>query len=98
MQFEARTVKEQVYFDPTAKVKKFVNFEELIDDDDEFEDERFKLAFVPGELNNILESAGYIKEVEDAMIDFKIIILMVLLFMVCSSQEVLLAWISSSHL
>lgn len=71
LQFEARTVKEQVYFDPTAKVKKFVNFEELIDDDDEFEDERFKLAFVPGELNNILESAGYIKEVEDAMIDFK---------------------------
>ena len=71
LQFEARTVKEQGYFDPTAKVKKFVNFEELIDDDDDFEDERFKLAFVPGELNNILESAGYIKEVEDAMIDFK---------------------------
>lgn len=71
LQFEARTVKELVYFDPTAKVKKFVNFEELIDDDDEFEDERFKLAFAPGELNQILENAGYLKEIEDAMIDFK---------------------------
>lgn len=71
LQFEARTVKEQVYFDPTAKVKRFVNFEEIIDDDEDFEDERFKLAFVPGELNQTLENAGYIKEIEDAMIDFK---------------------------
>lgn len=71
LQFEARTVKEQAYFDPTAKVKKFVNFEELIDEDEEFEDERFKLAFAPGELNKILDDAGYIKEIEDAMVDFK---------------------------
>lgn len=71
LQFEARTVKEQAYFDPTAKVKRFVNFEELIDDDEDFEDERFKLAFAPGELNQTLADAGYIKEIEDAMIDFK---------------------------
>lgn len=71
MQFEARTVKEQAYFDPTAKVKRFVNFEELIDEDEDFEDERFKLAFAPGELNKILDEAGYIKEIEDAMADFK---------------------------
>lgn len=71
LQFEARTVKEQAYFDPSAKVKKFVNFEELIDDDEDFEDERFKLAFAPGELNQTLVDAGYIKEIEDAMIDFK---------------------------
>lgn len=71
LQFEARTVKEQAYFDPTAKVKRFVNFEELIDDDEDFKDERFKLAFAPGELNQTLADAGYIKEIEDAMIDFK---------------------------
>lgn len=71
LQFEARNVKEQVYFDPTAKVKKFVNFEELVDEDEDFEDERFKLSFAPGELNTKLEEAGYIKEIEDAMIDFK---------------------------
>lgn len=71
LQFEARTVKEQAYFDPSAKVKKFVNFEELIDDDEDFEDERFKLAFAPGELNQTLVDAGYIKEIEDSMIDFK---------------------------
>lgn len=71
LQFEARTVKEQAYFDPTAKVKRFVNFEELIDDDEDFEDERFKLAFAPGELNKVLNEAGYIKEIEDAMADFK---------------------------
>ena len=69
--FEARTVKEQVYFDPTAKVKRFVNFEELIDDDADFEDERFKLMFEPGGLNRLLESVGYIKQIEDAMVDFK---------------------------
>lgn len=71
LQFEARTVKEQAYFDPTAKVKKFVNFEELVDDDEDFEDERFKLTFAPGELNALLEKNGYIKEIEDAMRDFK---------------------------
>lgn len=71
LQFEARTVKEQVYFDPTAKVKKFVNFEELVDDDEDFEDERFKLTFAPGELNALLEKEGYIKEIENAMKDFK---------------------------
>ena len=69
--FEARTVKERVYFDPTAKVKKFVNFEELIEDDEDFEDERFKLMFAPGELDKLLESVGYIKQIEDAMLDFK---------------------------
>ncbi len=71
LQFEARTVKEQAYFDPSAKVKKFVNFAELVDDDEDFEDERFKLSYTPGELNAKLEEVGYIKEIEDAMRDFK---------------------------
>lgn len=68
--FESRKVKEQVYFDPSLKVKKTINFEDFIDDED-LEDERFKLAFQPGELNDMLSKAGYLKEIEDAMVDYK---------------------------
>lgn len=67
--FEARKVKEQVYFDPNLKVKKTINFEDLIDDED-FEDDRFKMVFQPKELNSLLEQVGYIKEIEDAAYDF----------------------------
>lgn len=67
--FEARKVKEQVYFDPTLKVKKTINFEDFIDDED-FEDDRFKMVFQPKELNTLLEQVGYIKEIEDAAHDF----------------------------
>ena len=60
--FEARKVKEQVYFDPSLKVKKTINFEDFIDDET-FEDDRFKIMFQPGELNsrcwNIPESQIY---------------------------------------
>lgn len=68
--FEARKVKEQVYFDPSLKVKKTINFDDFIDDED-LEDERFKLTFMPGELNEFLGENGYIKSIEDAMIDYK---------------------------
>lgn len=68
--FEARKVKEQVYFDPTLKVKKTINFDDFIEDD-ELEDERFKLVFNPGELDSLLESTGYLKSIEDAMHDYK---------------------------
>lgn len=68
--FEARMIKEQVYFDPSLKVKKTINFDDFIDDED-LEDERFKLTFKPGELNEFLGENGYIKSIEDAMIDFK---------------------------
>lgn len=68
--FEARKVKEQVYFDPSLKVKKTINFEDFIDDE-ELEDERFRLTFLPGELDEFLRENGYIKSIENAMIDFK---------------------------
>ena len=68
--FEARKVKEQVYFDPSLKVKKTINFDDFIDDE-ELEDERFKISFNPGELNELLAQNGYIKSIEDAMIDYK---------------------------
>lgn len=68
--FEARKVKEQVYFDPTLKVKKTINFDDFIEDD-ELEDERFKLVFNPGELDSLLDTTGYLKSIEDAMLDYK---------------------------
>ena len=68
--FEARKVKEQVYFDPSLKVKKTINFEDFIDDD-ELEDERFKIAFQPGELDKMLEDKGYVNDIAQAMLDFK---------------------------
>lgn len=68
--FEARKVKEQVYFDPTLKVKKTINFEDIIDDDD-LGDERFRIAFQPGQLNEMLENKGYIDTIAKAMIDYK---------------------------
>lgn len=68
--FEARKVKEQVYFDPSLRVKKTINFDDIIEDE-ELEDERFKLAFKPGELNEFLDKTGYIKNIEDAMMDYK---------------------------
>ena len=67
--FEARKVKEQVYFDPSLKVKKTINFEDFIDDED-FEDDRYKMVYKPGELDDLLEEVGYIKEIENAAIDF----------------------------
>lgn len=68
--FEARKIKEQVYFDPNMKVKKSINFDDFIEDD-ELEDERFKLAYKPGELNEFLEDNGYINSIENAMLDYK---------------------------
>lgn len=67
--FEARKVKEQVYFDPSLTVKKTINFEDFIDDED-FEDDRYRMTYKPGELDDLLEKVGYIKEIENAAIDF----------------------------
>lgn len=67
--FEARKVKEQVFFDPTLKVKKTINFDDFIEDE-ELEDERFKLTFQPGELNALLEEKGYVNQVRKALLDF----------------------------
>lgn len=68
--FESRQVKEKIYTDPTLKVKKTVNFEDIVDDE-ELEDERFRLVYQPGDLNKLLEENGYMKQIADAMIDFR---------------------------
>jgi hypothetical protein len=68
--FQARAAKEKVYFDPTLPYKKTINFEDIIDDE-ELEDERFKFTFQPGQLDELLTQTGYLKKIEDAMIDFR---------------------------
>lgn len=68
--FEARKVKEQIYFDPSLRVKKTINFDDIIDDE-ELEDERFKLIYKPGELNEFLDKIGYIKKIADAMVEYR---------------------------
>lgn len=68
--FEARKIKEQVYLDPSLKVKKTINFDDIIDDED-LEEERIKMSFQPGELDQMLEAKGYLSTIEQAMIDFK---------------------------
>lgn len=68
--FEARLAKEEVYFHPEARIKKTVNLEDTVDDDD-FEDRKMKFIFQPGELDDSLKAVGYIDKIRQAMIDFK---------------------------
>lgn len=67
--FEVRRAKEEIYFDTSRKYKKTINFEDLIDDED-LEDERFRLKFESGELNQFLEGNGYIGSIREAMRDY----------------------------
>lgn len=67
--FETRKAKEEIYFDTTRKYKKTINFEDFIDDED-LEDERFRLKFESGELNEFLENSGYINSIRNAMRDY----------------------------
>lgn len=68
--FEARKVKEKVYFDLSLKAKKTVNFDEIVEDE-ELEDERFKMAFLPGELEEFLREKGYMEMIRQAMLDYR---------------------------
>lgn len=64
--FETRGAKEEIYFDATRNYKKSINFDDFIDDED-LEDERFRLKYKAGELNQFLEGNGYIDSIRDAM-------------------------------
>ena len=68
--FEVRKFKEEVYTKPNERIRKTYNFEDFIDDV-ELEDERFKIAFMPGELDQVLEDVGYIESIRNALVDFK---------------------------
>ena len=70
LMFVVRKFKEEVYTKPDERIRKTYNFEDFIDDA-ELEDERFKIAFMPGELDQILEKEGYIDSIRNALIDFK---------------------------
>ncbi len=67
--FEVRRAKEEIYFDTTRKYKKTINFEDIVDDED-LEDERFRLKYESGELDEFLEAEGYLNSIRNAMRDF----------------------------
>ncbi|MBD5283639.1 MAG: hypothetical protein HDS31_03415 [Bacteroides sp.] len=67
--FEVRRAKEEIYFDTSKKYKKTINFEDFIEDED-LEDERFRIKFAAGELNEFLEKVGYLAKIRDAMRDY----------------------------
>lgn len=69
--FDARKAKEKVYFSPDLPYRKTINFEDFIPDDEDFEDAKIRFKFQPNELNQMLEDAGYINAIRQAMIDFK---------------------------
>jgi hypothetical protein len=68
--FEVRRAKEEIYFDTTRKYKKTINFEDFIDDED-LEDERLRLKYESGELDEFLNNNGYIQSIRDAMRDYR---------------------------
>ena len=63
--FEARKAKEKVYFSPDILYRKTINFEDLIPDDEDFEDAKIRFKFQPNELNQTLEETGYINRSEE---------------------------------
>lgn len=67
--FEVRRAKEEIYFDITRKYKKTINFEDFIDDED-LEEERFRLKYEAGQLDEFLETEGYINSIRESMRDF----------------------------
>jgi len=81
--FEARKAKEKVYFHPDMPCNISVNFETIVDGDEEFEDTKLKFKFKANDpddeqkkkgyisLNKFLEEKGYIGTIRDAMMTFK---------------------------
>ncbi len=81
--FEARKAKEKVYFHPDMPCNISVNFETIVDGDEEFEDTKLKFKFKANDpddeqkrkgyisLNKFLEEKGYIGAIRDAMMTFK---------------------------
>ena len=67
--FKARLAKEEYFKKSEKKVKKTINFDEFIDDED-FEDGRIKIIYGMGELEISLAENGYIASIEQAMHDF----------------------------
>lgn len=81
--FEARKAKEKVYFHPDMPCNVSVNFENIVEGDEEFEDTKMKFKYVANEpteeqkkkgyisLNHFLEEKGYIENIRTAMMTFK---------------------------
>jgi len=81
--FEARKAKEKVYFHPDMPCNVSVNFETIVEGDEDFEDTKMKFKYIANEpseeqkkkgytsLNKFLEEKGYISDIRNAMMTFK---------------------------
>lgn len=81
--FKARKAKEEIYKFPENPKSITVNFEDIVPDDDEFEDTKLRFRYKVSELsdderrkgyvnlNQLLEEKGYIGAIRDAMMVFK---------------------------
>ncbi len=81
--FKARIAKEKVYFNTEMPCNECVNFETIVEGDEEFEDTKIKFRYYANEpteekkkkgytsLNRILEEKGYIDSIRKAMMTFK---------------------------
>lgn len=67
--FKARLAKEDYFKNSEKKVKKTINFDDIIDDE-YFEDERIKISYGSGELEISLAENGYIEAIEESLHDF----------------------------
>lgn len=67
--FEARQAKETIYESPSRPFNRSYNFEDFVEDE-ELEDDKFRIKYGPGELNQFLQSNGYIDSIRNAMLDF----------------------------
>lgn len=67
--FKARLAKEEYFKKSEKKVKRTINFDDIIDDEN-FEDERIKISYGSGELEISLAENGYIEAVEESLHDF----------------------------
>lgn len=68
VRYKCRTVKEDIY-EKKKKITQVIQLSDFLISDEDIEDSL--ISYRPQELNDMLEKSGYIKELEDAMLDFK---------------------------
>lgn len=66
--YKCRTIKEDIY-EKKKKITQVIQLSDFLIPDEDIEDSW--ISYRPEKLYEILEKAGYIKELEDAMLDFK---------------------------
>lgn len=68
--FKMRELKEHVFVSTSPKTSKTIDFENIVDDDEDFYDESVKVKYRKGEIDEFLEEIGYVKVLRDKISDF----------------------------